>query len=86
MCRYHCAIDDKDSTIITGGVETMKVVARYNLQVGLGNIASCHVRSVQLNTLASVKIRFCPSLKWLTDQNKKNYIKNVNFIFVWPIS
>ena len=35
MYRHACAIADKDSTIITGGVDTMQVVARYNLQVGM---------------------------------------------------
>ena len=38
LYRNACAIADKDSTIITGGMQTMKVVARYNLQVGFGTI------------------------------------------------
>ena len=33
ICRAACAIQDYESTIITGGHETMDVVARYNLQV-----------------------------------------------------
>merc|ERR1719186_1764815 len=36
--RYACAIADKDSTIITGGSGTMKVVARYNLQGHVENL------------------------------------------------
>ena len=47
MFRFACAVtdEDEDSIIITGGTDTMKVVARYNLQVGFGNIACCHVQS-----------------------------------------
>eukprot|EP00092_Neocalanus_flemingeri_P014269 GFUD01015389.1.p1 GENE.GFUD01015389.1~~GFUD01015389.1.p1 ORF type:complete len:233 (-),score=66.78 GFUD01015389.1:58-693(-) len=36
--RFACAIADKDSTIITGGEYTMKVVARYNLQGHVENL------------------------------------------------
>ena len=34
--RYACAIADKDSIINTGGLDNMKLVERYNLQVGYG--------------------------------------------------
>ena len=46
MFRYACAVtdEDEDSIILTGGEYTKKVVARYNLQVGFGNIACCHMR------------------------------------------
>ena len=33
MYREACAITDQESTILTGGRDTLNVVARYNLQV-----------------------------------------------------
>jgi len=38
VTRGACAISDKDSTIITGGVYTMKVAARYNLKGHVENL------------------------------------------------
>ena len=45
MYRGACAITDQDTTIITGGEDTRKVVARYNLKVS--NIEYSHTRSAE---------------------------------------